>query len=189
MRVDSHIAVTGKMFGGRERAMVLHAAHEFRDKVGYAMRIFAERADVDDRVVGIVVEVRIGRENPIDAGGARLERGDPAGLIRKFGIARRTDRHRRRERRAFVDSHARAGFKVSTDEQRNTREALKLVNKDRGGEELAADNTEWAARGGDDDAADVVALHLGKDFFSVGGVGRRKPADALDHEHLAELFA
>ena len=68
MRIDADVAVAGKMLGGGERAVFLHAANELGDVLGDALRIFAERADVDDRIVGIIVDVRVRRENPVHAG-------------------------------------------------------------------------------------------------------------------------
>jgi len=45
-------------------------AHETRDRV----RVFAEGADIDDRIERIVVDVRVGREVDVDADGAALDR-------------------------------------------------------------------------------------------------------------------
>ena len=67
MRIGARIAVAGEMLGGGEPAVFLDAAHEGGDKFGHARGVFAERARVDDGIVGIAVDVRIGRENPRNA--------------------------------------------------------------------------------------------------------------------------
>src|SRR5277367_1095104 len=51
MRVYADVSVPGKMFGGRERAVVFHSTNEFSHIFGDAIRVFAERANVDDRVI------------------------------------------------------------------------------------------------------------------------------------------
>src|SRR5919205_414467 len=80
VRVYRRVAVAGEMFGGRERAALARAADGRRDELGHAPRVFAEGADVDDGVVGVVVEVGDGAEQPVDAEGAGLLGGD-AGLL------------------------------------------------------------------------------------------------------------
>ncbi len=131
-----------------------------RDVFRHVLRIFAERADVDDRVVGIVVDVRIRREDPVHAGGARFERGVFAGGVGELRIARGADGHGGRERRAFVEAHPGAGLEIRADQQRNFRAALKFVRHHGGRIDLAALDSERPAIGDDDQAADVIVLDL-----------------------------
>ena len=70
----------------------------------------AKRPDVDDRIIEIVVDVRIGREDPVDARGARLHRCHLASHVGEFWIACRGNRHRGRKCRAFLQPHARTRF-------------------------------------------------------------------------------
>ncbi len=127
----------GKMFGGGDGAVFLHAANELRDVFGDGLRIFAERTHVDDGIVGIVIHVGIGREDPVHAGGARFEGNGLADNVGELGIASGGDGHGGREGSAFVEAHAGARFKVGAKKQRNFRAALKLVGDDGGGVDLA----------------------------------------------------
>ena len=106
------------MFCRGQAAIFLHAVDELRDELGDFLRIFAERARVDDGIVGIVVDVGIRRVNPVDADGARFERGDFSHGVGIFGIACGGQRHRGRKRCAFVQTHRGAAFEIGADEQR-----------------------------------------------------------------------
>ena len=160
MRIDADVAVAGEMFCRRERAIVFDAANELvhvrRDGCG----VFAERANVDDRVVRIVVHVRIGRENPLHAGGPRFERREFAGRVGEFRIARRGNGHGGGKRRAFVEAHAGARFEVRADQQRNLRAALQFVGYYRSRVYLATLDSERPAVGHDDEPADMIFFDL-----------------------------
>ena len=146
MRIDADVAVARKMLGGGEGAVFLHAANELGDVFGNALRVFAERAHIDDGIIGIVVHVRVGRENPVHARGARFERDGFADRVGELGIARGGDGHRGGKRRAFVEPHAGAGFEVRAEQQRNFRAALQFVGHDGRGIHLAALDAQRAAR-------------------------------------------
>ena len=114
--VDADVAVAREMFSGGEGAIFLDAANELGDVFGDALRIFAERAHVDDGIVGIVVDVGVGREDPMHAGGARFEGDGLADGVGELGIASGGDGHGGREGSAFVEAHAGAGFEVGANE-------------------------------------------------------------------------
>src|SRR5262249_29104434 len=81
MAVDGGVAVAREVFRGGERQVLLigvRALDERLDVRGYGRRVFAEGADVDDWVVGVVVDVRDRIIDPVDADGARFARGDLA---------------------------------------------------------------------------------------------------------------
>src|ERR1700722_20614756 len=63
MRIHADISVAGKMFCARQAAIFFNSADELRDVFGDALRIFAERTNIDDGIVGVVVDVRVGSEN------------------------------------------------------------------------------------------------------------------------------
>src|ERR1051325_9451766 len=81
MRVDLGVAMTGKMLEGGEHAVVVQAAHVLGDEPRHGARVLPERARIDDRVGGIVVDIRVGCEIDVDADRAALGgRGDPDGV-------------------------------------------------------------------------------------------------------------
>ena len=67
VRVGFGIAVTGKMLGRTHHALALHALQEQRRETCHRLRVFSERAGVDDGILGIVVHVRHRQEIPLDA--------------------------------------------------------------------------------------------------------------------------
>ena len=73
--------------------MLLNAPHECGAQPGHLIRILAEGSDVDDGVVGIVVHVQHRREGDVDPHGPGLQGGDPAHLVGKPRIVRRSQRH------------------------------------------------------------------------------------------------
>ncbi len=78
MRVDGGVAVARKVFDGDEHLGLRIAARAFDvgfDVSGHLLRIFAVGADVDDRVVGVVVDVGDGSEDPVHAHGAGFAGG------------------------------------------------------------------------------------------------------------------
>ena len=67
----------GKCLAVGEHPVVLQPAHLGGDQAAHLGRVLAERAGVDDRVGGVVVDVRHRREGEVHADRAALERGDP----------------------------------------------------------------------------------------------------------------
>ena len=177
------------MFRSRERAIVLHAANELTHIFGDPGGILAERADVDDRIVRIIVDVRVGRENPLDAGSARFERRVFPGFVGKFRIAGGGNGHGGGERSAFVDAHASASFEIGADDQRNLCAALQFVGDYGGGIDLAALEAQRPAIGDDDEPADMIVLDLMQHFLVFGAFGGIEDAEERDHQHLPELLA
>ena len=66
VRVGAGVAVAGKVLRRGEHPVVLEAAHLGRDEPADVGRVLAERAGVDDRVGGIVVDVGHRREREVD---------------------------------------------------------------------------------------------------------------------------
>ena len=78
MGVLSRVAVTWKVLRTEKNIVCRVRVSPFdegRDVGGDCLRIFAEGARVDDGIVGIVVDVRIGREGPVNTKSARLAGG------------------------------------------------------------------------------------------------------------------
>ena len=87
------------------------------------IRVVAERAGLHDRVVGQHVEISHRREDPVDAHGARLLRGDGAGPPHHGGVPERRERERRRELGEPGHLLPRPALEIGRDEQRPARAA------------------------------------------------------------------
>ena len=59
MRVNSHIAMTGKMFCGSHYTCTLHTFHKLSTKQGYPVFILAKTSVVYYRVIGVVIYINI----------------------------------------------------------------------------------------------------------------------------------
>src|SRR6266446_9287351 len=93
VRICGGVAVSGKMFGGGQAAILADAANKLAYKLRDALRILPERSRVDDRIAGIVVYVRVRRIDPMNADGARFERSDLAHGVSVFQISACRKRH------------------------------------------------------------------------------------------------
>ena len=87
------------MLTSREATIVLKTTNQGHAQVRNSIRVFPEGANVDDRVVGVVVDVQDWSERDVDAHGAGLQRRDSSQLVGVARIARGAERHQRRERR------------------------------------------------------------------------------------------
>ena len=115
MRVGVRIAVAGKMFRAGQHVLALHSADERAHVTADLLRIFAEAARVDHRIVGIDIHISDGRQDVIDAQRARLARHHSTLLFRERRIAGRGDRHGRWPEGRVAESHADAGLQVGAD--------------------------------------------------------------------------
>src|SRR5439155_21129007 len=87
VRVRGGVAVSGEMFSGCQSAIFADAANKLAHKLRDALRIFAEGSRVDNRIAGIVVYIRVGSIDPMNADGACFERGYFSDGVRVFEVA------------------------------------------------------------------------------------------------------
>ena len=87
-------------------------------KSSHLSRILAERADVDDRIPGIVINIGVGSEDPVNSGGTGLKRGVLTGCVSKLWVVCRADCHRGGEVRSLIEPHAGAALKIGADQER-----------------------------------------------------------------------
>ena len=109
------------MLGGGQDEILLVRVGAFDEGLHlcrHSLRILAKRADVDDRVIGIVVDIGDGRVDPVNPNGAGFERGDFAHGVSVAGISGGGKGHRGRKRSAFIQAHRGAALKIGADEQR-----------------------------------------------------------------------
>ena len=64
MRIAAGVAVPWKMFCSGDSAVLFDAADKRSDKFRDPLRVFAEGSRVNDWIIRIAVDVRIGREDP-----------------------------------------------------------------------------------------------------------------------------
>ena len=84
MRVDGRVAVPGEVLGAGGDALPLRSAHERGDVASDELRVGAEAAHADHRVVRVRVHVGDGSEVHVHAGArelARDRRGDLLGQL------------------------------------------------------------------------------------------------------------
>ena len=127
VRVGRGVAVAGKVLGRRDHAAVPDAADVRAGHVRHELHILAERADVDDRIPGVVVDVDDGIEVDGDAERTALFGRQPSGAIGQLGVSRGADRHRARQPRRAGHHVADAALEVGGREEREVGFALQAI--------------------------------------------------------------
>ncbi len=188
VRIGRRIAVTREMLRRRQAAVFFDAAHKLADIFRNLLRIFAKRARVDDRIAGIVVDVRNRCVNPLHADGARFQRRDFAHRVGVGRIAAGRERHGGGERRAIVQAHAGAAFEIRADQQRQLRFRLQLIVQHRGRVGLALLDAHRRDVRHVDEAAAVQIDDIVHDLRVRRGIGRRQLAVIRREEKLADFF-
>ena len=134
--IDGGVAVAGEMLGGHQHAIVgigMRAVDERRDVARDGFGILSVGADVDDGIVGIVVDVGDGREDPLHSQSSGFAcRGQPF-VARRFQIAGRAVGHVVRKADRVGDAHGRGALKIPADQQWNFRQLLHAVQEHRHG--------------------------------------------------------
>ena len=188
MRVDLSIAVAGEMFGRGKRAVFFNAADVCFDERRNPLRIFAERAHVDDGVVGVAVYVRDGRENPVHANGPRFGRGNASDRVGVLGTAGRSNGHGMRKRRAILEAHGGAAFEIRRKEQGDARCFLQEINERGGLVWLTAFDSEGAGTRAQHESTDVVVLNRAQQLTIFRAIEGREFAMERQHDELPKLF-
>src|SRR5439155_1361209 len=154
--------------------------HVLRDQARHRAGVLAERADIDDRVRRVVVDVGIGGEIDVDADGPALDacgRADRIGIVRIAGGA---DRHDLRKGGRPHHAHTGAPLEIGRHEERQSGSLLQRV-------ELGGDVERGAD--GDDQPADLERVHPPGGYLEErivqGGVASREPRN----DELPDLLA
>ena len=154
--VSGGITVAGKMLGGAESAVFFAAAHEGGHHRGHLLGVFAEGADVDDGVLGIVVDVGHRRQHPVHAQCAGFDGGGATQGFGILGIAGSADGHVVREDGGGVDAEAGAALEVARHQQGRARQLLQAIGQ--AGQSIDSrqlDPAGFAGPGGDHETAHV----------------------------------
>ena len=183
------------MLGGRQSAILAHAAHELTHKLRNALRIFAEGPRVDNGIAGIIVYIRVRRIDPMNADGARFDRGDLAHGVSVFQISASRERHSGWKRSAFIQSHRRPALEIRANQQRQFRFGLELIVEHGRWISLTLHDAERRAMCNVDETSDVEVGHVMHDLLVGRRVrgrqasmirGEKKLPDFLVHGHFAQ---
>src|SRR5580693_6588957 len=189
MRVGGYIAMAGEMFGGCKRAIFFDATNELSGEISHLSRILSKRADVDNRIPGIVINIGVGSEYPVNSDGAGLKRGVLTSCISELWVVCRTDCHSRGEVRSLIEPHASAALKIGPDQERCLGMSLESIRNHGCGIHLAALNSQRPPNSTEDKSSNVIVLHLMKQILVCRAFSGLKNAEIVKHQHLAEFFA
>jgi hypothetical protein len=95
----------------------------------YLLGVLAIGADVDDGIIGVVVDVGHRKEEPLDADGARLAGRDLALEARQRRVAGRAEGHGLRKHGGAIHAHGSAALEVAGHQQRHARQLLHAVEE------------------------------------------------------------
>ena len=180
MRVGRRIAVAGKMFERRQAICFSDALHQRRTEFANLLRVCSVRADVDDRIVRIIVDIDDRSKKPVYADRPHFLTDDLALTICRRNIASRRDAHVCRERRPGPKLHPQPAFVIGGKEKRNPRERLQFVRYARNGVRLTAI---------DGKTTDLVFGNLSLKFAELIARKISKLARHADIDHLPDLLA
>src|SRR5438045_355988 len=117
MRIDSSIAVSGKVFGRGDDPGRLGAFSKRSSEACDLRRIFTIRPHIDHGISSIVVYINYGGEYLLDSERACFTRSYLALTARKFRVAGSGNRHVPGKVYGVVKTHSCARFEIGGDEQ------------------------------------------------------------------------
>jgi hypothetical protein len=191
--VFGSVAVSREMFGGHQDRVLrvgMRAGDVGLHEAGHLVGILAVRARVDDGIVGVVVHVGDGREDPLHAEGA--------GLAGRFGaleanvvqIAAGAEGHVLRPRRGGIHAHGRAALEIGAHQQSGVRASFCRRLRSAA---MASGSALWTAAvdgvAEHDDAADAQVLHKVNKVAEVAGARVLQFAEDGRHDQLRRLVA
>ena len=152
-------------------------------------RPFAKGARVDDGVVGIVVDIGGGSEDPVDTQGPGFTRRGIAFHARRAKVVRRAIGHRVRKLRRVGHPHTGPTFKVAADNQGHLGHFLHAIQKSGHGVRLGRAGLAGDDAIDDDHSTDAQFLHQLHVTAEVGRLGTVRFAKAGDNHQLGHLVA
>jgi uncharacterized protein YbbC (DUF1343 family) len=170
--IGSGVAVSRKMLGGGEHAVVLQSPDLRRHKATHGRGVLAEGANVDDWIRGIVVDVGHWGKRQVDADGAPLQGGDPSQLVGVRVPRGCADAHIGWERGAAVEPDGGSSLEIRPDQKRKGRTLLQTIEFGSHVQRRPNRNQETANVEGVD-----PHLHPGERLIIECSVGARNPGD------------
>jgi len=180
VRILGRVAVAGEMLGRGDHPVLLDAPDEGVGDAADEGRIGADGPGVDDRIVGIDVDVDDRGVGHVDAHGPALEGRGPADLVGQLLGAGRAEGHERREERRVRDPVGRSPLEIGGHEQRHQGPLLEGVG------ELG--RLVDAGRGEQDQAADLRLDDEIVEGREAGAVGVAEIGREAAGDHLADLL-
>ena len=176
MGIFGGIAMSGEMLGDRQDALPFQPTGIRKPFVSHRLRILAEGAEADHRVVGIAVDIHIGCEIDMDSHLLAL----PGDFLAVFGyqavILNRPQHHVLRETGRTGEAHGKSPFAVQRHEHRDTGGFLQAVRH------LGLrDRITFMEK----DAADLYLIDITHQALHIAGVGFRV---GDDHKELPDTF-
>src|SRR5947209_5791800 len=145
--------------------------------------ILSKGTNIDDRVIRIVVDVRVRCKDPIDSECPGLLRGGPAELLRSREVMGRAVGHHVGKRWRFCDSGRGAALEIRRHQQRRLRKPLHMINEGRHFKRLRTDHISIANAPGNDESADPVAHNPLEESLELGIIGGRPVAVPSYYKH------
>ncbi len=119
MAVDVGVAVAGEVLGDRHHAVLGVGVGLGQHHLRHRVRVGAEGADTDHRVVRVGVDVGVGGVVEVDPHRGELVRRGGRAQGGEFGVAGGADRHRVGEQGSHRHAHDAPLFLVDAEEQRD----------------------------------------------------------------------
>ena len=188
MRVGRGVAVSGKMFHGRQHAGLVRPFDVGCDQIADLLRVFAKRARVDDGIGWVRVDISIGKEIPMDANGPRFLRRDAAKCLGVVSLAIGAKGHRVGKIGRPHEARGDSTLEICGDQQGQLGVVLHPVQQLRRFVGLAAQK-KWPIhvhRHGK--RTDVVLLHGLAQLQILRALHVEEAGAAPDHEDLTDLF-
>src|SRR5580765_7116926 len=118
-----------KMFRAREHTLRLTRIDPRRGVFSHAVRVAAERACSDDRVVRLDVDVAIGRIDPVDSERSRFDRTYRCRATNRLYVFEQGDGGEWRKRGLTRELLSGASLQVRADQQRNARLRVEILRE------------------------------------------------------------
>ena len=129
MRIGCGVAVTGEVFGRGHHSIGARSLDVCGYEISNLLGIFSEGASIDDRIRGIRIYVRIGKEIPVHSDSARLLSGDAAEGFRVIGFSGRAEGHGVGEHGGAMQTHGNSTLEVGSEEQRQFGFLLQTIEQ------------------------------------------------------------
>ena len=152
------------------------------------LRVFSERARVDDGIRWIGIHVGIGKEIPMHSNGSRLERGDAS---KGFGIlwfAGRSKGHGMGKNGRAIQTHGHAALEIGRDNEGQLGRFLQPVEQVGGYIGIALEQDGTIHRNGHDQRSDVILADVVAQLNEDGVGVIQELRQHLDAEELADFF-
>ena len=198
--VRRRVAMAGEVLGAAADALALDSLEHRAAQLAHELGPVGERAQADDGVVRVVVDVHHRGKVDVDAKGAQLISHDLAALARKVGAARGAEGHVARHGATAAQAVDDAALLVDAEQKRDAagRRPRGVAHRSRlqGIGELEGLLRLVDVVGKEDDATKAVlvddgiylVVHL-NEVSRIFGRAIGVPHAEVGHEHLADLLA